>query len=291
LRIEPALDDLAEVYGALQRGLRDYVDKNGFRKVVVAVSGGIDSALVAAIAMDALGPERVVGVTMPSQYSSSETLGDAHLLARNLGLELLEVPIRRLHGEYLQDLAKLWPDHGPDTTEENLQARIRGNIVMALSNKFGWLVLTTGNKSELATGYCTLYGDMAGGFALIKDVPKTLVWELARWRNRKGGRAFIPASTIDRPPSAELRPDQKDTDSLPPYEVLDAILERYVERDQGLAEITAAGFDAALVQRVIRLVDRNEYKRRQGAPGVKITPKAFGRDRRLPITNLYSEQQ
>ncbi len=293
LRIEPAPTGPAEVYAALELGLRDYVDKNGFRKVVVAVSGGIDSALVAALAVDALGRDRVVTVTMPSQYSSHETLGDAHELARRLDVELIEVPIRRLHDEYLRDLAKLWPDRGPDTTEENLQARIRGNIVMALSNKFGWLVLTTGNKSELATGYCTLYGDMAGGFALIKDVPKTLVWELSRWRNTAtalaAGPAPIPESTIERPPSAELRPDQKDTDSLPPYDVLDPILERYVERDQGLAEMVAAGLDPALVRRVIQLVDRNEYKRRQGAPGVKITPKAFGRDRRLPITNLYRE--
>ena len=287
--VEPAPEGPAEVYAALALGLRDYVEKNGFKKVVVAVSGGIDSALVATIAVDALGRDRVCAVTMPSQYSSGETLGDAHLLARNLGIELFEVPIRGLHEAYLADLSKLWPGRGPDTTEENLQARIRGNLIMALSNKFGWLVVTTGNKSEIATGYCTLYGDMAGGFALIKDVPKTLVWELSRWRNTQAGRELIPASTIERPPTAELRPGQKDTDSLPPYEVLDAILERYVERDQGLAEIVAAGLDAATVQRVLRLVDLNEYKRRQGAPGVKITPKAFGRDRRLPITNQYRE--
>jgi NAD+ synthase (glutamine-hydrolysing) len=312
-RIAPAPEGPSEVYAALQLGLRDYVDKNGFRKVLVAISGGIDSALVAAIAVDALGSDRVVGVTMPSQYSSHETLDDAHVLARNLGITLHELPIRRLHEEYLRDLAGLWPDRAPDATEENLQARIRGNLIMALSNKFGWLVVTTGNKSEIATGYCTLYGDMAGGFALIKDVPKTLVWELARWRNGPGranppgephapnaarrdaspypcGEGPIPVSTIERPPSAELRPDQKDTDSLPPYDVLDPIIERYVERDQGLAELVAAGFDAALVQRVLRLIDLNEYKRRQGAPGVKITPKAFGRDRRLPITNHYREQ-
>ena len=289
-RIAPAPEGPAEVYAALQLGLRDYVDKNGFRKVLVAISGGIDSALVAAIAVDALGSDRVIGVTMPSQYSSHETLDDAHVLARNLGITLHELPIRRLHEEYLRDLAGLWPDRAPDATEENLQARIRGNLIMALSNKFGWLVVTTGNKSEIATGYCTLYGDMAGGFAVIKDVPKTLVWELARWRNGQAGHDWIPATTIERPPSAELRPDQKDTDSLPPYDVLDPIIERYVERDQGLAELVAAGFDAALVQRVLRLIDLNEYKRRQGAPGVKITPKAFGRDRRLPITNHYREQ-
>ena len=289
-RVEPAPEGPAEVYAALELGLRDYVEKNGFKKVVVAVSGGIDSALVAMIAVDALGRDRVRAVTMPSQYSSGETLGDAHTLAHNLGVELFEVPIRGLHEAYLADLAKLWPGRGPDTTEENLQARIRGTIIMALSNKFGWLVVTTGNKSEIATGYCTLYGDMAGGFALIKDVPKTLVWELSRWRNAQAGRELIPATTIERPPTAELRPGQKDTDSLPPYELLDAILERYVERDQGLAEIVAAGLDAATVERVLRLVDLNEYKRRQGAPGVKITPKAFGRDRRLPITNQYRER-
>jgi NAD+ synthase (glutamine-hydrolysing) len=191
---------------------------------------------------------------------------------------------------YLKELAPLWAGRLPDATEENLQARVRGNIVMALSNKFGWLVLTTGNKSEMATGYCTLYGDMAGGFAVIKDVPKTLVWALSRWRNAAGPGAPIPPSTIERPPTAELKPGQKDTDSLPPYEMLDQILERYVERDFGVEQIVADGFDAATVKRVIRMVDRNEYKRRQGAPGVKITPKAFGRDRRLPITNLYGER-
>jgi NAD+ synthase (glutamine-hydrolysing) len=289
-RIEPVLPDLAEVYAALTLGLRDYANKNGFKGVVLGLSGGIDSALVAALAVDALGADRVHGITMPSRFSSSETLGDAHRVASNLGIHIVEVPIKSLHELYLAELAPLWPGRAPDTTEENLQARIRGNLVMALSNKFGWLVLTTGNKSELATGYCTLYGDMAGGFAVIKDVPKTLVFELARWRNESAGRELIPASTIDRPPTAELRANQKDQDSLPPYDVLDGILERYVERDESVAGIVAAGFDEATVRKVIRLVDLNEYKRRQGAPGVKITPKAFGRDRRLPITNRYGER-
>ncbi|MBP7831146.1 MAG: NAD+ synthase [Kiritimatiellae bacterium] len=290
LRVEPVLEDPAEVYAALKLGLRDYVDKNGFDKVVVALSGGIDSALVATLAKDALGADRVKGVTMPSQYSSAETLGDAGLLARNLGIELFTLPIRRLYETYVEDLAPVFGSRKPDVTEENLQARIRGNLVMALSNKFGWLVLTTGNKSELATGYCTLYGDMVGGFAVIKDVPKTLVFELARWRNRQAGTPPIPISTIERPPTAELRPNQKDTDSLPPYDLLDAILERYVELDESVPAIVAAGFDPATVRRVARLVDRSEYKRRQGAPGIKITPKAFGRDRRMPITNLYDER-
>jgi NAD+ synthase (glutamine-hydrolysing) len=289
-KITPALTELAEVYAALTLGLRDYTDKNGFKGVVLGISGGIDSALVAALAVDALGADRVHGITMPSKFSSTETLSDAHGVARNLGINILEAPIKALHEQYLAELAPLWPGRAPDTTEENLQARIRGNIVMALSNKFGWLVLTTGNKSELATGYCTLYGDMAGGFAVIKDVPKTLVFELARWRNQNAGREVIPVSTIDRPPTAELRANQKDQDSLPPYDVLDGILERYVEHDESAASIVAAGFDETTVRKVIRLVDLNEYKRRQGAPGVKITPKAFGRDRRLPITNRYGER-
>ena len=314
-RLETPLDDHAEVYAALKLGLRDYVDKNGFSHVIVAVSGGIDSALVATLAVDALGADRVKAVTMPSRFSSGETLGDAGLLAHNLGIELQRIPIEQMHADFLAALGPLWPGRAPDATEENIQARIRGLLVMALSNKFGWLVLTTGNKSEMATGYCTLYGDMAGGFAVIKDVPKTLVFELARWRNMQGGAkppaeprgghaarrdaspcpatpgtAPIPVSTIDRPPTAELRPNQKDQDTLPPYDVLDRIIERYVERDLGAAQIVAEGFDAATVRRVIRMIDVNEYKRRQGAPGVKITPKAFGRDRRLPITNLYRER-
>ncbi|HMO05744.1 MAG TPA: NAD+ synthase [Kiritimatiellia bacterium] len=283
--------DTAEVYAALRLGLADYVNKNGFAKALIAISGGIDSALVAALAVDALGPDRVVGVTMPSRYSSTGTLGDAHELARRLGIDFQEIPIKALHELYLAELTPRWPGRPPDATEENIQARIRGTLIMALSNKFGWLVLTTGNKSEMATGYCTLYGDMAGGLAVIKDVPKTLVFELCRWRNAQSpGAPPIPDSIITRPPSAELRPDQKDEDSLPPYAVLDPIIERYVERDLGAASIVADGFDPATVARVIRLIDGNEYKRRQGPPGLKITPKSFGRDRRLPITNLYHER-
>lgn len=284
-------DDPGEVYEALCLGLRDYVNKNGFNRAVVAVSGGIDSALVAALAVDALGASRVVGVTMPSRYSSTGTYDDAQELGKRLGIEFYDVPIRRIHDLYLEEMLPLWPGKLPDTTEENLQARIRGNIIMALSNKFGWLVLTTGNKSELATGYCTLYGDMAGGFAPLKDVPKTLVFALSRWRNGQSPEnPPIPESTIDRPPSAELRPDQKDEDSLPPYSVLDPVIERYVERDWSAEKIAADGYDPLIVAKVIRLIDGNEYKRRQGPPGIKITPKAFGRDRRLPITNLYSER-
>ncbi len=286
--VSPALDDWAEVYTALTLGLRDYVEKNGFRKVIVALSGGIDSALVATLAVDALGKDRVAGLTMPSQFSSNETRTDAELVAKNLGIEFLAVPIRRLFETYLEELAPLWKGRAPDITEENLQARIRGNIVMALSNKFGWLVLTTGNKSELATGYCTLYGDMVGGFAVIKDVPKTLVFDLAKWRNASRGEV-IPPSTIARPPTAELKPNQTDQDTLPPYDRLDAILERYVERDLGFDEIVSEGFDPATVRRVLKMADASEYKRRQGAPGIKITPKAFGRDRRMPITNRYGD--
>ena len=283
--------DSEEIYAALRLGLKDYVDKNGFGRALIAISGGIDSALVAALAVDALGADRVIGVTLPSRFSSSGTLSDAHELGRRLGIEFYDVPIKRIHDVFLDEITPLWPGKLPDTTEENLQARIRGTIVMALSNKFGWLVLTTGNKSEMATGYCTLYGDMAGGLAVIKDVPKTLVFELSRWRNAHTPDAPpIPESIIERPPSAELRDNQKDEDSLPLYGVLDPIIERYVERDQSAAAIIADGFDPVVVARVIKLIDGNEYKRRQGPPGIKITPKAFGRDRRLPITNHYSEQ-
>lgn len=281
----PPLEPLEEVYEALKLGLRDYVEKNGFKKTVVAVSGGIDSALVLTLAVDALGKNRVAAVTMPSQYSSNETLSDAGQIAKNLGVEFHTIPIFPIYEKFTGALSEVWNNAKPDLTEENLQARIRGTLIMALSNKFGWLVLTTGNKSEFATGYCTLYGDMAGGFAVIKDVPKTLVFDLCRWRNTKG--VVIPPSTIDRPPTAELRPDQKDSDSLPPYDVLDPILEAYVEKDMGVAEMLAAGFDEAAVRKAVRLVDLSEYKRRQGPPGIKITPKAFGRDRRMPITNRY----
>ena len=284
----PALtDSVEEVYEALKIGLRDYVQKNGFKKVLIAISGGIDSALVLAIAVDALGADRVLGITMPSQYSSSETFNDALIIAQNFGIKIHTLPIKPIFNLYTEELKQVWGDVAADVTEENLQARIRGNLVMSMSNKFNALVLTTGNKSEMAVGYCTIYGDMCGGFALIKDVPKTLVFELSRWRNEKEGKEMIPWDTITRPPSAELRPDQKDSDSLPPYDVLDAILHSYVQEQKSRQQIIEQGFDADLVSRIIRLVDLNEYKRRQAAPGVKITPRSFGRDRRMPITNAY----
>lgn len=290
-RIGPSLAPepgrLEEIYKALVLGTRDYVQKNGFKKVVIGLSGGIDSALTAAIAVDALGADNVIGVTMPSQYTSNETFSDAAVLARNLDVKLITVPLREIFQSYLDSLADSFGSGPPGIEHENLQARIRGNILMALSNRFGWLVLTTGNKSETAVGYSTLYGDMAGGFAVIKDVPKTVVYELSEYVNRKAGIELIPESVIRRPPSAELRPDQKDEDSLPPYSILDRILRAYVEEDKVADEIIAQGFDPQIVIDVVRMVDRNEYKRRQAPPGVKITPKAFGRDRRLPITNRY----
>jgi NAD+ synthase (glutamine-hydrolysing) len=276
-----------EVYAALVLGTRDYVEKNGFREVVIGLSGGIDSSLVATIAVDALGPERVHGVAMPSRFSSAGSLDDARALAANLGIDLRVVPIEPAHAALLDMLGPSFEGRAPDLTEENLQSRIRGVVLMALSNKLGWLVLTTGNKSELAVGYSTLYGDTAGGFAVIKDVLKTDVYRLARRRNEQAGRAPIPTSVLDKPPSAELRPDQRDDQSLPPYEVLDPILEAYVEHDRTAAELEEAGFDPALVRQVVGLVDRAEYKRRQTPPGVRVTPKAFGKDRRVPITNAY----
>jgi NAD+ synthase (glutamine-hydrolysing) len=282
-----SLDPVAEVYAALALGTGDYVRKNGFQKVLVGLSGGVDSSLVAVIATEALGAENVVGVSMPSRYSSEGSRSDAAALASNLGLRLLSIPIEEAFTASLRVLAEAFADTEEGVAEENLQARIRGNVLMALSNKFGWLVLTTGNKSEMATGYATLYGDMAGGFAVLKDVPKTLVYDLARYRNRCGSTPVIPQSVLDKPPSAELRPGQLDVDSLPPYEVLDPILLAYVEEDRGLEEIVGQGFDEATVRRVVSMVDRNEYKRRQAPPGVKITPRAFGRDRRLPIANHY----
>jgi NAD+ synthase (glutamine-hydrolysing) len=276
-----------EVLRALVTGTRCYVRNNGFKKVVVGLSGGVDSALTAAIAVQALGPEAVVGVLMPSQYTSQRSLEDARAVGRNLGIELLEIPIREIHESYLGMLAAHFTGLQPDVTEENLQARIRGNLLMALSNKFGWLVLTTGNKSETSTGYCTLYGDMAGGFGIIKDVPKTLVYRLAGFINKREGQDLIPRSVLERPPTAELREGQLDTDTLPPYEVLDPILQAYVEEEMGPEEIQRRGFDRQTVLRVIRMVDQSEYKRRQSPPGIKITPRAFGKDRRLPITNRY----
>jgi NAD+ synthase (glutamine-hydrolysing) len=285
---EPWPQGPEEVYRALALGLRDYAWKNGFREVLVGLSGGIDSALVATLAADALGAGVVRAVAMPSPFSSPESLEDARDLSTRLGIRLEIVPIEAVYRAYLEALAPSFEGMAEDVTEENIQARIRGNILMALSNKFGGLVLATGNKSEYAVGYSTLYGDMAGGFAPIKDVPKMLVYELARWRNGRDERtAPIPQRVIDKPPSAELRPNQRDTDSLPPYDELDPILEAYVEDDRGPEELIASGFDAETVRRVVAMIDRAEYKRRQAAPGIKITPRAFGRDRRMPITNRY----
>ena len=276
-----------EIYRALVTGVRDYVAKNGFEKVVIASSGGIDSALTALVAVDALGPERVVTVTMPSRYSSEGTRSDARTISENLGVELYELPIEEATAAYDELLAEAFTGREPDLTEENLQARVRGNIVMALSNKFGWLVLTTGNKSEMSVGYATLYGDMAGGFAVLKDVFKQWVYRLVRWRNEQAKRELVPSSVLERPPSAELRYEQRDDESLPPYEVLDAILEGYVENDLDAGELIERGLPADEVKRVVGMVDLAEYKRRQAPPGVKISPKAFGRDRRLPITNRW----
>jgi NAD+ synthase (glutamine-hydrolysing) len=307
-RLAEPLDPDAEVYAALVLGLRDYVRKNRFERVLVAVSGGIDSALVLVIAADALGAENVTGVVMPSPHSSLETQDDGRAIVRNVGAELLEIPIESAMHAYEEllasgaasqdggqeahpgaETAREIETAGPGTelAAENIQARIRGNLVMALSNQSGWLVLTTGNKSEMSVGYATLYGDMAGGFAVIKDVPKTLVYRLVRHRNSVAERELVPASVLERAPSAELRPDQRDEDSLPPYEVLDRILVAYVEEDRGRDEIVGDGIDADLVDEVIAMVDRSEYKRRQAPPGIRITPKAFGRDRRLPITNRF----
>jgi NAD+ synthase (glutamine-hydrolysing) len=285
----PCPGPVEEVFQALVLGTRDYVRKNGFKHVVIGLSGGIDSALVAAIAVEALGHENVTGVTMPSPYSSAATRSDARRLARNLGIEFLRLPITGVFGGFKRALAQPFKGLKEDVTEENIQARVRGTLLMALSNKFGWLVLTTGNKSEIGVGYSTLYGDMAGGFAVIKDVPKTLVYGLARHVNQRAGRTMIPESVFARAPSAELRPGQTDQDTLPPYPVLDAILEAYVEEDKSVADLVGAGFDPDTVRRVIRMVDANEYKRRQAPIGVKITPRAFGRDWRLPIVNRFRQ--
>ncbi len=280
-------DGPAEVYQALTLGTRDYVSKCGFEKVLVALSGGIDSSLVAAIAVDALGSENVVGVSMPSRFSSEGSVVDAKLLAENLGIELWSLPIEGTFDAMMETLAPSFEGTDWGVAEENVQSRARGNLIMALSNKFGWLVLTTGNKSEMATGYATIYGDMSGGFAVIKDVPKVTCYELAEYRNSLDGGTVIPQTVIDKPPSAELRPDQLDQDSLPSYEVLDPILKAYVEDDLSFSEIVASGNDPEIVKQVIGLVDRSEYKRRQAAPGIKITPRNFGRDRRMPIANRW----
>ncbi|HNW59712.1 MAG TPA: NAD+ synthase [bacterium] len=285
--ITPVRNEVEEIYQALLLGIRDYTRKNGFAKVTLGLSGGIDSALVAVLAADALGASQVVAVTMPSPYSSSGSVGDSEQLARNLGIELLNLPVTAAFHAYVKTLQGVFAGREADLAEENLQARIRGNLLMALSNKFGWMVLVTGNKSEVSVGYCTIYGDMAGGFSPLKDVYKTMVYALSEYRNKQAGYDLIPRAIIDKAPSAELRPNQTDQQSLPPYDLLDAVLELYVEREMGAPEIIAQGFEAAMVHKVARLVDMAEYKRRQGAPGIKITPRAFGKDRRMPITNRY----
>ena len=282
-------DPLKCAFSALVLGTGDYIRKNGFKKVVLGLSGGIDSSLTAAVATEAVGPSKVIGVSMPSMYSSKGSVTDAQKLARNLGIELLSIPIEDVFRCYEGMFAEFFSGMDADVTEENIQARIRGNILMALSNKFGWLVLATSNKSELAVGYSTLYGDMSGGFAVIKDVPKAMVYELSHYYNRLRGKQIIPRSVIEKPPSAELRPDQKDTDSLPEYDTLDRILKAYVEDGLGVDDIVKLGEKKSVVRRVIRMVNTNEYKRRQSAPGVKITSLAFGKDRRFPITNLYKK--
>jgi NAD+ synthase (glutamine-hydrolysing) len=285
LKNSKPLEPIAEIYQALLLGLKDYVVKNGFQKVVIGLSGGIDSSLVATLATDALGKNNVIGVFMPSRYSSQASEADAMQLSGNLGIKFMTISIEQIYKMYLMVLEPHFLDYERDITEENIQARIRGNILMALSNKFGWLVLTTGNKSEMSTGYATLYGDMAGGFAVIKDVPKTLVYKLAKYRNSLG--PLIPERTFSKEPTAELKPNQKDRDTLPVYETLDPILKAYIEEDKDLTAIIHLGFDSSEVAKVLTMVDKSEYKRRQSPPGIKITPKAFGRDRRMPITNRY----
>jgi NAD+ synthase (glutamine-hydrolysing) len=286
--VTPLEDPAAEVYDALVLATHDYVAKNGFTDVVFGLSGGIDSSLVAAICADALGPEHVHAVSMPSRYSSDHSRSDAEALAEALGIDYRTIAIEPVFAAFLEQLGPSFAGLPEDLTEENLQPRIRGTLLMALSNKFrGWLVVTTGNKSELAVGYSTLYGDTAGGFAVIKDVPKLLVYDLCRHRNQVAGREVIPESVLTKPPSAELRHDQRDDQSLPPYEVLDPLLEAYVEDDLTRAELVEAGYDRELVERITRLVDISEYKRRQNPPGPRLTPKAFGKDRRMPITNGY----
>jgi len=285
-KVRAVFETPEEIYRALTLGTSDYVRKNGFRGVVIGLSGGVDSALVAAIAVDALGKENVRALFMPSQYTTKESREDAYALSRNLGIRITEVPIDGVLASYLTLLREEFKGLRPGVTEENLQARIRGNILMAFSNKFGWLVLTTGNKSEMSVGYATLYGDMAGGFAVIKDVPKTTVYELCRWKNTKSGR-LIPERLFSKEPSAELKPGQKDTDTLPPYPLLDPILKAYIEEDRSFEEILSLGYDEEGTEKVIRMIDTSEYKRRQSPPGIKISQRAFGRDRRFPITNKY----
>jgi NAD+ synthase (glutamine-hydrolysing) len=281
------MDSLQEIYMALVLGTSDYVKKNGFKGVVIGLSGGADSSLVASLAVDALGKKNVVGLLMPSPYTSIVSTEDVYGLAKSLGIKLIEVPINTVFQSYLDSFKAPFKGLPEDVTEENLQARIRGNMLMAFSNKFGWLVLTTGNKSEISVGYATLYGDMAGGFAVLKDVPKTMVYKLIKWKNKKKGRSVIPDRVIRKAPTAELRPGQKDTDTLPPYHVLDPILKAYIEEDKSFKEILSLGVDAECIRNVIKMVDTSEYKRRQAPPGVKITQRAFGRDRRFPIINRY----
>lgn len=288
-RQDKLLEPLEEIYKALVLGTYDYVYKNGFKSVAIGLSGGIDSALVTTIAVDALGKKNVHGIFMPSPYTSKESKEDAYELSKNLGIKIIEVPITKIYNCYLESLKTFFKDLPMDSTEENIQARIRGNILMAFSNKFRWLVLTTGNKSEMSVGYATLYGDMAGGFAVIKDVPKTMVYELCKWRNKKENKTIIPERMFTKEPSAELKPGQKDTDVLPPYNILDPILKLYIEQDRSFHEIKTAGFDEKSIKYVINMVDRSEYKRRQAPPGIKITQRAFGRDRRFPITNRYRD--
>jgi len=284
-KITPRLDQMSEIYYALMTGVRDYVEKNKFGGVIIGISGGIDSALTAVIACDALGSSRVHTIFMPSQYSAKQSLDDSISVTKNLGVKMDIIPIKDIFSQYLSTLAPNFRGKPANIAEENLQARIRGNILMALSNKFGWLVLNTGNKSETSTGYCTLYGDMAGGFSVLKDIPKTLIYKLVKWRNKK--KMVIPQSIIDRPPTAELKPNQKDQDTLPPYEVLDPIIKAYVEDNSSVKQMIAKGFDKATVSKVVSMIDRSEYKRRQSAPGTRITHRAFGKDWRLPITNRY----
>jgi NAD+ synthase (glutamine-hydrolysing) len=281
------LDSNEEIYRALTLGTKDYICKNGFNKICIGLSGGIDSALVASIAVDAVGKENVAGIFMPSPFTSKESRTDAYDLAANLGMQILEVPITPIYDAYLASLNTEFQKCPSGIAEENIQARIRGNILMGFSNKFGWLVLTTGNKSEMSVGYATLYGDMAGGFAPIKDVPKTLVYKLCEWKNRACGKPVIPSRILTKEPTAELKPDQKDTDSLPPYAILDPVLKAYIEDYMNHEEIVSLGFDGECVRKIIKLVDASEYKRRQSPPGVKITRRSFGRDRRFPITNKY----
>ena len=286
--LAPRLDELEEMRRALELGLADYVAKNGFREVVLGLSGGVDSALAAALAAEALGPERVVCVSMPSRFSSAGTREDARRVAESLGTGFHEIEIEAIVRSFSEALAPVFGETEPGVAEENIQARIRGTLLMALSNKFGWLLLATGNKSEYSVGYATLYGDMAGGFAILKDVYKTDVFRLARYLNERAGRELIPGSVIERPPSAELRADQRDEDSLPPYGKLDRVLEAYVELDRSREELSSDGFEPDVVERALELIDKAEYKRRQAPPGVKLRPKAFGRDRRLPITNRWA---